>query len=72
MVTNHLETKGKVIGFSAEINDTKENGNVRTKITVIKRKINSIGMGETEVRVSELDGGTMEITPLEQQREKID
>ena len=31
MITNHLETKGKVIGFSAEIKDTKENGNFRTK-----------------------------------------
>lgn len=51
MVTNHLETKGKVIGFSAEINDTKENGNVRTSNYSDQEKINSIGMGETEVRV---------------------
>lgn len=42
------------------------------KITMIKRKINSIRMGETEVRVSELDDGAMEIALLEQQREKID
>lgn len=42
------------------------------KITMIKRKVNSIRMGETEVRVSELAGGAMEITLLEQQREKID
>ena len=42
------------------------------KITMIKRKINSIRMGETGVRVSELDDGAMEITLFEQQREKID
>ena len=42
------------------------------KITMIKRKINSIRMGETEVRVSELDDGAMEITLFEQHREKID
>ena len=42
------------------------------KITMIKRKVNSIRMGGTEVRVSELAGGAMEITLLEQQREKID
>ena len=72
MITHHLETKGKVIGFSAEIKDTKENRNFRTKNYNDQKKYWQIRMGETEVRVSELDDGAMEITLFEQQREKID